>query len=286
MPSTYNDIYIELRNALRSNNIASYNLEARVIICSASGKTNTEYLRDMALYATPKIEAKAKDMLERRLCGEPVAYITNSWEFYGLPFYITPDVLIPRMDTEVVVDAAVEILRYMGKFDARILDLCCGSGCIGCAIANEFPASRIVEIDLSARALEVCRKNVELNHMTPRTMFIQTDAKSMPPMGIGTFDLIVCNPPYIPSDMIPKLDASVRDYEPVWALDGGTDGLDFYRKIIKNWKRLLRNGGYMIFEIGEGQDEILKKLFLTNGYHNVEYRQDTLNTNRVVMARI
>lgn len=205
MPSTYNDIYIELRNALRSNNIASYNLEARVIICSASGKTNTEYLRDMALYATPKIEAKAKDMLERRLCGEPVAYITNSWEFYGLPFYITPDVLIPRMDTEVVVDAAVEILRYMGKFDARILDLCCGSGCIGCAIANEFPASRIVEIDLSARALEVCRKNVELNHMTPRTMFIQTDAKSMPPMGIGTFDLIVCNPPYIPSDMIPKL---------------------------------------------------------------------------------
>lgn len=286
MPSTYNDIYIALRNALRANNISAYNLEARIIICAASGKSNAEYLRDMTLYASPSIEKKAKEMLKRRLAGEPVAYITNSWEFYGLPFYITPDVLIPRMDTEVVVDTAVNILQARGKFDARVLDLCCGSGCIGCAIANELPASRIVEIDLSARALEVCRKNVELNHMTPRAMFIQADAKSTPPIGIGTFDLIVCNPPYIPTDMITKLDVSVRDYEPVWALNGGQDGLDFYRKIIKNWKRLLRNGGYIVFEVGEGQNEAVKKLFLTNGYHNVEYRQDTLNINRVVLAKI
>ena len=135
MPKTYNDIYIETRNILRDNGVESCALEARVITCIASGKTNTELLRDLTLYSSPEIEQAAEDMVKRRLLGEPVAYITGSWEFYGLPFAVTPDVLIPRMDTEVLVDAAIRSIDGR-KMDARILDLCCGSGCIGCAIAH------------------------------------------------------------------------------------------------------------------------------------------------------
>lgn len=284
MAKTYSDIYIETRNTLRENNIEGYSLEARIITSIASGKSNVELTRDMGLYASPEIEKSAMDMVRRRLMGEPVAYITSSWEFYGLPFHVTPDVLIPRMDTEVLVDAAIEFLS--GKADARILDLCCGSGCIGCAIAHEVPGSRIVAIDISQKALDVCRINADMNRATPRMSFLQADAKSPPPMGIGTFDLIVSNPPYISIPELMTLDPSVRDYEPLWALDGGDDGLDFYRAIIKNWKCLVRPGGELMFELGEGQASPVRDMLLQGGFHGVETRLDTINVERVIAAKI
>lgn len=285
MPKTYNDIFINVRNILRDHNIEGYTLEARVIVCIASGKTGTELLRDLTLYSSPEIERAAMDMVKRRLEGEPVAYITGSWEFYGLPFYVTPDVLIPRIDTEVLVSAAIDSISGR-KMDARILDLCCGSGCIGCAIAHELPATRIVSVDISAKALQVARKNAEINRVTGRMLCIQSDAMSSPPMGIGTFDLIVCNPPYIATGELMTLDCSVRDYEPLWALDGGQDGLDFYRKILKHWKCVLRPGGQIFFEVGEGQSESVKELLLKNGFLGVEMFKDTLGVERVVSARL
>ena len=282
---TYNDIYLSTRNLLRQNGVEAYSLEARVLVASAAGKTVQQLLRDINLYTTAEVENRVLDYAARRLKGEPVAYITGSWEFYGLPLTITPDVLIPRMDTEVLVDAVKEILTGY-KMDARVLDLCCGSGCITCAIARELPATKLVAVDLSASALEVCRKNVTDHKFNARVLCIQADATSSPPLGIGSFDVIVSNPPYIASGEIPGLDRSVRDYEPIWALDGGEDGLRFYKAIIKYWKSILRPGGFLVFEVGEGQAQAVSEMLMSAGFSRTALRKDTQGIDRVVIGKM
>ena len=273
------------RTVLRQRGIEAFNQEARYIVAAASGKTVEELLKDMKLYASNQIEEKVLDYTARRLRGEPVAYITGTWEFYGLPIITNSDVLIPRMDTEVLVEQAVELL--MGKkMNARILDLCCGSGCITCALAHELPASRLMAIDISANALEVCRQNLAANRISSRVICMQTDVLSAPPLGIGEFDMIVANPPYIPSSEINSLDPSVRDYEPVWALDGGEDGLKFSKGIIKYWKSLLRPGGYLLFEVGEGQAEAVRDMLDAAGFSGTAIVQDTRGTDRVVCGKM
>ena len=223
-------------------------------------------------------------MLERRLKGEPLAYIAGSWEFYGLPFTVTPDVLIPRIDTEVLVACVVRAIRAFGM-KGRVLDLCCGSGCIACAVASELPAARVVAADISLPALDIARKNIKDNKLASRIITIHADAKTWPPMSIGSFDVIASNPPYIASDEILTLDSSVRDHEPLGALDGGTDGLDFYRAIIKYWTITLRPNGMMMFEVGEGQADAVKKMLLGAGYVAVQTVKDTLGVERVVIGK-
>jgi len=282
---TYNDICISARNILRQYGIEGFALEARLMVAAAAGKSLAQLLKDGNLYTTPQVENTAMDYVARRLRGEPVAYITGSWEFYGLDMIVTPDVLIPRMDTEVLVDAAKELLMGQ-KMNARILDLCCGSGCIACALAHELPAAKLVAIDLSASALEVCRKNIEKHKLSSRVSCRQADATVSPPFGIGNFDMIVSNPPYIESAEIQTLDSSVKDYEPFWALDGGEDGLKFYKAIIKYWKSLLNPGGYLLFEVGEGQADAVKEMILSAGFASAETREDTLGTERVVIGKM
>ena len=282
---TYNDIYLQARNALRENGIEGYTLEARLLVATAAGKTTQELLRDLSLYTTAEMADRVASLTERRISGEPVAYITGAWEFYGLPMLITPDVLIPRMDTELLVDAAKELLNGR-KMDARILDLCCGSGCIACALGHELPAARIVAVDLSAKALEVARKNIAANRLSSRAICIQADATTSPPMSMGQFDLIISNPPYVRSADMKKLDRSVRDFEPSWALDGGKDGLKFYKAIIKYWKSLLRPGAYLLFEVGEGQAESVKEMLLMGGFRSVSSKFDTLGVERVIIGKM
>ena len=281
---TYNDIYLQARNALRSHGIEAHTLEARIMVAKAAGKTVTQLLRDINLYTTDKVEKEVKELTERRLKGEPVAYITGTWEFYGLPIEVSTDVLIPRMDTEVLVDTAKELLIGR-KMDARILDLCCGSGCISCALGHELPATRLVAVDLSAKALEICRKNIAANRLSGRIICMQADAAAQPPLSIGQFDMIVSNPPYIASAEIEKLDSSVKDYEPIFALDGGEDGLKFYKSIIKYWKVVLRPGGELLFEVGEGQAEPVKEMLMAAGFKAVDSRKDTLGVDRVVIGK-
>ena len=282
---TYNELYLSTRNILRQRGVEGFNLEARLLVAQAAGKTPAELLRDMSLYTTDAVEAKVLDYTARRLRGEPVAYITGFWEFYGLPMVVTPDVLIPRMDTEVLVDTAKELLTGR-KMDARILDLCCGSGCIACAIGHELPATRLVAVDISASALEVCRRNVALNRLVSRVICMQADATASPPLSLGKFDMIVSNPPYIESAEILTLDPSVRDHEPIWALDGGEDGLRFYRGILKYWRSLLKPGGYLLFEVGEGQAEAVKNMILSAGFAAADTRKDTLGVERVVIGKM
>lgn len=284
MPKTYNELYFQVRNELKQAGVEAFGQEARILLASACDKTEAQLMRDMNLYTSGELEKKVMDMLDRRLSGEPLAYVAGSWEFYGLPMIVTPDVLIPRMDTEVLVDAALSYAKLLGR-KLRVLDLCCGSGCIACAVASRLQNVSIFAADVSSSALEICRKNISLNRLSSKILTIYADALSWPPHHTGGFDMILSNPPYIPSSEIAGLDASVRDYEPHGALDGGEDGLDFYRAIIKHWTVTLRPNGLMIFEVGENQAEDVKQMLLEAGFISVDSRNDTLGIERVVIGQ-
>ena len=284
MATTYNNLYMDIRQTLRRAGIEAATLEARELMCFASGKTRSQLVRDGQLYVPPAIEERARDLVCRHLAGEPVAYLIGEWEFYGLPILINENVLIPRVDTEVLVDTALRYLRTR-KPDARILDLCAGSGCIGCALAHELPAARVVMVDISEEALAVSKENLRRNHQN-RTICLKADALEKPPMGIGTFDLIVSNPPYVASMDILTLDSSVRDYEPLGALDGGEDGLMFYRAIVRHWTQILRPGGWLMFEVGEDQADAVMALMTEEKYTDVTALEDTAGIRRVVVGRI
>ena len=282
---TYNDIYLTTRNTLRRAGIEAYAMEARILVACAAGKSVSQFLRDLSLYTTPQVENTVLDYTARRLQGEPVAYITGLWEFYGLPMKVTNDVLIPRPETELLVDAVKQVLLGY-KMDGRVLDLCCGSGCITCAVGHELPATKLVAVDLSASALEVCRENVSINRLNSRVICIQADATASPPLGIGSFDVIVSNPPYVKTGDIAGLDRSVKDYEPIWALDGGEDGLRFYKAIIKYWKSLLRPDGALIFEVGEDQADDVADMLMAGGFASCQVHRDANGIERVVIGKM
>ena len=285
MPKTYNEIYIDTRKKLRESGIEAAALEARLIMAHVSGKSTDQLLRDMNLYTSEAVAETVLELTQRRLSGEPVAYITGSWEFYGLPIAVTRDVLIPRNDTELLVETAITALKGR-KMDARIIDLCTGSGCIGCAIAKELPATHVVLSDNSRAALAVAKQNVMKNKLNPRVTCVELDALTTPPVMLGSFDMLTCNPPYIPKADIETLDSSVKDFEPITALDGGEDGLDFYRAILKKWHNVVRIGGLMIFEVGIGQSADVMELMNDAKLSNVGCVKDTQEIERVVFGNV
>lgn len=285
MAMTYSDLYIAVRNRLREHGVEAAEVEARLLVASAAGKTTAQLLRDLRLYVGEGLEERVTEMTDRRLAGEPVAYITGVWEFRGLPMRVSRDVLIPRPDTEVLAEEAVRFLTGR-RMDGRVLDLCSGTGCIGCAVAHELPQTRVVLADISPAAIGLSRRNVTENGLDGRVTFVTCDVTEPPPLMLGSFDLIVSNPPYIPSMEILTLDPSVRDYEPIWALDGGEDGLRFYRAILKNWKAALRTGAALMFEVGEGQAQAVRDLMLLAGLREAACVADTRGTLRVVTARL
>ena len=280
MPSTYNDLYLDTRRALKRNGVDSAALEAREIVCCAADKNKEEFYRDSRLYATPEIEARVSALLQRRLQGEPVAYLVGEWEFFGLPLIVNEHVLIPRSDTEVLAQQAIDYLKdYPG---ARVLDLCTGSGCVGLAIASRLADCRVVLADCSEEALRIARTNARLNHLQSRTAVLQADALAPPTAKFDAFQCIVSNPPYIPTGALADLDPSVRDYEPHLALDGGADGLDFYRAIAARWKEALLPGGRLLLELGIGEADAVMRLLRTEGFGDLELYEDTQGISRVI----
>ena len=281
MATTYNNLYLDTRKRLRAAGVEGAQLEARELVCFALEKTKEQLYRDMNLYVTAQQEAKVEELVQRRLAGEPVAYIIGEWEFYGLPLDISPDVLVPRMDTEVLAERAITLIQQAGE-GARILDLCAGSGCVGLAVAANAPNCRAVLADLSEGALRICRQNVRRNGLNARVTCIRADAREAAPSTLWDFDVIACNPPYIPTADIDGLDITVRDFEPRMALDGGADGLDFYRDITAKWKSALRLGGTLMFEVGIGQAPDVEQILAQNGFTNINTYPDTAGIWRVV----
>ena len=285
MATTYNNLYLDTRRRLRAGGIEMAQLEARELVSFAAGKTREQFFRDLPLYASRGVEQKVEELAQRRLAGEPVAYIIGEWGVYGLTLDITRDVLIPRSDTEVLAERAILLARAAGD-GARVLDLCAGSGCVGLAVAANAFNSRVVLAELSEPALRVCKQNIRRNSLNARVTCVKADAMEPPEAALWDFDVIACNPPYIPHRELYELDASVKDYEPWAALDGGEDGLDFYRAISARWGTALRLGGSLIFEVGAGQAPDVERIMAQNGFENIVTHQDTRGIWRVVEGTV
>ena len=178
MAITYNNLYLDIRRQLRKAGIEAATLEARELVCFGTGKRREDLARDGGLYASPELERQVRSLVDRHLAGEPVAYLIGEWEFYGLPLDISPDVLIPRPDTEVLAGQAIEYIRTLGE--CRVLDLCAGSGCIGLAVATQAPQARVVLGEYSDAALKICRQNIRRNGLTGRVVPMQADAREKP----------------------------------------------------------------------------------------------------------
>ncbi len=284
MAITYNNLYLDLRTELRRAGDEEATQSARELVCSAAGKTREELVRDGSLYASPEVERTARRLVQRHLAGEPVAYLIGEWEFYGLPLDISPAVLIPRPDTEVLVTKLIDAARPLES--CRILDLCAGSGCIGLAAAANLPHARVLLGELDDEALKICRQNIRRSALTGRVTSLKLDAREKPSRSLGEFQFLVSNPPYIPSADVDALDPSVREHEPRLALDGGMDGLDFYRVICERWRDALAPGGMLFFEVGIGQADQVLRIMRAQGFGDIQIVKDLNDIPRVVFGTL
>ena len=229
-------------------------------------------------------------LIDRRAAGEPLQYILGSQEFMGLNFAVNPSVLIPRQDTETLVELA---LKRAGekKRSLSILDMCCGSGAIAVSMAHFLPKAKITACDISPEALEVARGNAARNGLNGRIEFRESDlffmTKRKKTVRIkDSFDMILSNPPYIPTQDIDTLQTEVRDHEPIKALDGGSDGLDFYQRIAEDAFGSLKKDGLMFLEIGCDQAEAVTSLLSGAGYYSeIEVHKDLTGLDRVISCR-
>lgn len=285
MATTYNELYLNTRRLLKEAGVNQAQLEARELLCLASGKAREQFMRDLSLYAPDHVERRFRELLDRRLAGEPVAYILGEWEFYSLTLDVSRDVLIPRPDTETLVDRGILAVRDLPE-GAWVLDLCAGSGCVGLAVASKCPQVKVILAEWSEDALRVCRQNIRRCALEGQVSQARVNALEAPPRLFQDFDVILCNPPYIPTGDLEGLDPSVREYEPWIALDGGVDGLDFYRAIAERWRCALRSGGRLIFEVGFDQAPAVEYIMARQGYTNIDTVQDLGGHWRVVEGRV
>jgi len=281
----YGDLYLDTRRELLANEDPQMaGFMARNLLCKVSGLTQETILSQRDKYAPENVVRGVEAGLKRLLEGEPLAYVLGEWEFYGLNLTVTPDVLIPRDDTCAVTALAINQALFLNQ-DPRVLDLCCGSGCIGLAVASRVKDARVTLADFSAEALAIAKKNCAQNKLSGRVRCVQINALEQPPAFLGKFDLIVSNPPYITGEDMLDLPASVKDFEPHMALYGGEDGLDFYRAIAKNYASALKPGGFLCFEFGDEQGDDVCCILEGNGYTILDRSRDYNDRERAVLAQ-
>lgn len=254
--------------------------DAFLLLEKVTGLTRTNYpLKKDEAYA-PAERAAYLTLLRRRAAGEPVQYILGEWDFMGLEFAVGPGVLIPRPETELLAETAIEVLRKRQK--PRVLELCGGSGCIAIAVAKALPQAEIAVLELSGEAMGYLQKNIA-RHGVKNVTAVQGDALCPPPSITGRYDAILSNPPYIASGELPALQKEVQQ-EPAMALDGGADGLDFYRGFNGIYPKMLTDGGLLLYEIGEEQGEAVATLLRAAGLERVAILRDMYGLPRDVLG--
>jgi release factor glutamine methyltransferase len=254
--------------------------DAELLARHALGWDTARFLANRRDEAPDGFETNYDRLVDRRRRREPPAYILGSREFWGLDFEVTPDVLIPRPDSEFIVEEALAVSAASEPL--RIIDVGTGSGCLAVSLAREFPAARVTATDISAGALIVARRNAARHGVRSRVWFVQTDLLA----GVGQVaDLIVANPPYVASVSEPALQPEVRDHEPAVALYGGHDGLDAVARLTTEAARCLHPDGHLICEFGFGQEDAVVDLFARGGWRVERVRLDLQGIPRVVVAK-
>lgn len=269
-------------------------LDAEVLLCEVLGIDRLYLYIQRGRSLNQEACDSFEGLLEKRIQGVPLQYILRRQEFMGLDFYVEEGVLIPRADTEILVEIVLQWAKEEFAFESRqtslnIVDLGTGSGAITVSLAKYIEKVHIYSVDLSEKALCIGQKNAEQNDVLDKITFLQGDL--MQPLAerglFGQIDILVSNPPYIPAKEIDRLQIEVARYEPRMALDGGEDGLDFYRRIIAQGDQLLRHGGRMALEVGHDQADAVKNMMVhKKSYSNIEKHRDLAGIERVVTATV
>ena len=279
------DILSQSISILKENNIEDANMKARVVLADLLGK-NKEYLM---IHEDDDIKEGLNKIflnkIERLKNHEPLQYVINKQDFMGLELYVDENVLIPQPDTENLVEEVILLSDKKRKYirdEIKILDLCTGSGAIAISLSKLINKSLVYASDISKRALKIAEENSMKNHAN--VLFLKSDLFDKISK-IYKFDIIVSNPPYIESEVIKTLSEEVKK-EPILALDGGEDGLDFYRKIAKEAKDYIDKEGYLALEIGYNQRTEVENILKENGYKNIYSRKDLGGNDRIVVGQI
>lgn len=269
---------------LKNADIEAPASDAGVILCFVLNRDKTFlYAHDEYILEDDECEMYLS-LMERRAKGMPVQYITGHQEFMSLDFHVAQDVLIPRHDTEILVETVIAYAKKLDRKDIKILDIGTGSGCIAVSLSYYIDGCHVTAADVSEKALEIACKNAIRNGVERKLKFLNSNLFENINSG-AKFDIIVSNPPYIPAEQIKGLQREVKEFEPIAALDGGADGLGFYRLIIDRAPSFQNSGGILAFEVGYNQSEDVGRL-ISNSYYGIEIINDLSKTGRVVMGRL
>lgn len=230
----------------------------------------------------PNDESKILSLVKKRSEGYPLQYLLGQWEFYGYPFKVNENVLIPRADTELIIENVLEICRKNNLMSPKIADLCSGSGCIAITLKKQIPSAEVYAMEISKKAVEIIHSNAVLNNA--EINILNDDVLNPKTENLQIFDIIVSNPPYLTQQEMDTLQKEVT-FEPPLALFGGADGLDFYRRMTSVWKNFLHKDGWLIYESGDGQHEDIKNILGKNNFYNITLSRDLNNIIRNVTAQ-
>lgn len=271
---------------LTTKGIEAPRLSAEMLLSHVLELKRIELYTQFDRPVSPEQRDRLRELVKRAGQDEPVAYLTGKTEFYSLALEITRDCMIPRPETELLVQRAIEFLRTRDGVQF-VLDLCTGSGCIAVAVAKNVPGARIIATDISDAALAVAARNVEKHQLAERITLLCGDLFEplVQPLDVDKFDLIVCNPPYVSSEEYDNLDKNVKDYEPRLALHAGVDGLDVYRRIVEKVDQFLKPGAALMLEIGYAQGPAVTGLLeQTGAFAETRIEKDCHDNDRIVTA--
>ncbi|HKO44619.1 MAG TPA: peptide chain release factor N(5)-glutamine methyltransferase [Pyrinomonadaceae bacterium] len=280
MPISIAEAILQGANKLRKAGVPEARREAGSLLAFLLDKDRTFILSHADDPISGEQETLFQEFLESRAQGEPAQYITGRQDFYGLEFEVTPAVLIPRPETELLIEAA---LKLVGASEVSFCDVGTGSGCIAITLLTQLPLAHAIAVDVSASALEIAKRNAARHKVSDRIEFVLSDCFASVPQ--QTFDLIVSNPPYVAEDAVATLQREVRDFEPRVALTSGADGLDVIRRLVVDAQRYLKPRGHLLFEIGFDQHEAVGNLIDAQVWELLDIHQDLQGIPRTVALR-